>query len=77
MPMILILVQLEKDGPLTLMDENLLVRTTGKIDDAIERTTWVEYRLRSDPDNPRPVHRSVDMYLKTPMVWGFGEAQQF
>ena len=77
MATVLILVQLEKDGELTLMDENLLVKTTGKIDNKIERTTWVEYRLRSDPDNPRPVHRSVDMHLKTPMVWGFGETQSF
>lgn len=75
--MALIEVQLEKDGLLTFMDESELVKTTGKIDNAVERTTWIEYRLKTDPDNPRPIHRSVDMYLKTPMVWGFGETQKF
>ena len=72
-----ILVQLIPDGLLTFMDESELVKTVGKIDNNIERTTWIEYRLRSDPDNSRPVHRSVDMHLKTPMVWGLGEAQSF
>ena len=72
-----ILVQLEKDGLLTYMDECDLIKTTGKIDNKVERTTWVEYRLKTDPDNPRPVHRSVDMHLKTPMVWGFGETQSW
>ncbi len=68
-----ILVQLEPDGLLTYMDESDLVKTTGIIHDEKEHTTWVEYRLKSDPDADRPVHRSVDMHLKTPMVWGFGE----
>ena len=70
-------VQLKPDGLLTLMDESELIKTTGTIDNKVERTTWVEYRLKSDPDAERPVHRSVDMYLKTPMVWGFGETQSF
>ena len=70
-------VQLQPGGLLTLMDDSELVKTTGKIDNEVERTTWVEYRLKTDPDAERPVHRSVDMYLKTPMVWGFGEAQKF
>ncbi len=72
-----ILVQLEPDGLLTYMDEADLVKTTGVIDDEKERTTWVEYRLKSDPDAERPVHRSVDMHLKTPMVWGLGETANF
>jgi len=68
-----ILVQLKPDGLLTYMDEADLVKTTGIIHDEKERTTWVEYRLKSDPDAERPVHRSVDMKLRTPMVWGLGE----
>lgn len=75
--MAMIEVQLEPDGLLTFMDESELIKTTGKIDNKVERTTWVEYRQKSDPDNPRPVHRSVNMHLKTPMVWGFGETQGF
>jgi hypothetical protein len=71
----MILVQLEEDGLLTYMDESDLIKTTGKIDNEVERTTWVEYRLRSNPTG-RVVHRSVDMHLKTPMVWGFGETQK-
>ena len=70
-------VQLEIDGPLTYMDESELIKTTGTIDNKMERTTWVEYRLKSDPFAIRPVHRSVNMHLKTPMVWGFGETQGF
>lgn len=72
-----ILVQLKPDGLLTLMDEADLIHSTGLVDNAVEFTRWVEYRLKSDPDNPRPVHRSVNMHLKTPMVWGFGAAAQF
>lgn len=73
----LIDVQLEIDGPLIKMDESELIKTIGGIDNKIERTTWVEYRLKSDPLAIRPVHRSVNMYLKTPMVWGFGASQNF
>jgi len=72
----MILVQLQEGGLLTYMDEADLIKTTGIIDDKVERTSWVEYRLKSDP-NGRVVHRSVDMYLKTPMVWGLGESQKF
>lgn len=72
-----ILVQLNPDGLLTYMDDSELVKTTGQIDNEVERTSWVEYRLKSDPDAERAVHRSVDMHLKTPMVWGFGETQKF
>ena len=68
-----ILVQLKPDGLLTYMDESELVKTTGVIDDKVEHTVWVEYRLKSDPDAERPVHRSVNMQLRTPMVWGLGE----
>lgn len=57
-------VQLELDGPITQLDESELVKTTGTIDNEVERTTWIEYRLASDPKAERAVHRSVDMYLK-------------
>jgi hypothetical protein len=72
----MVLVQLEEDGLLTYMDEAELIRTTGVIDNEVEKTTWIEYRLKSNPHG-RVVHRSVDMHLKTPMVWGFGETQRF
>lgn len=62
-------VQLEPDGPITQMDEALLVRSTGGIDNDVECTTWVEYRLKSDPDAQRAVHRSVDMRLKKAAVF--------
>lgn len=61
----LINVQLQVDGPITQMDESELIKATGGIDNEVERTTWIEYRLKSDPENPRAVHRSVDMCLKT------------
>ena len=41
------------------IDDALLERTTGTIDNEIERTTWTEYRL-----NGELVRRDVDMYLK-------------
>ncbi|MEO8007147.1 MAG: hypothetical protein ABI728_01310 [Betaproteobacteria bacterium] len=71
--MSMITVQLQEDGPITEMDEADLVKREGGIDNDDERTTWVEYRLKSDPDAPRAVHRSVNMHLKKPMVWGVGE----
>lgn len=42
-----------------LMDENLLRKETGTIDNDVEHTTWVEYWLEDEL-----VHRSVDMQLK-------------
>jgi hypothetical protein len=51
-----------------LMDESLLVKKTGGIDNDDERTTWVEYRLDGEL-----VHRSAHVTLKkTPAM--FGEA---
>ena len=41
------------------MDESLLVKTEGIIDNDNERTTWVEYRL-----NGELVHRSAHVTLK-------------
>ncbi len=74
MPMIT--VQLEADGPFSEMDERDLVKTVGELDNEVERTTWVEYRLASDP-NGRIVHRSVDMYLKQPAVFASGDIGKF
>ena len=51
-----------------LMDESLLVKTTGGIDNDDERTTWVEYRLGGEL-----VHRSANVTLKK-MPAMFGEA---
>jgi hypothetical protein len=69
----LVNVQLTPDGPITQLDESALVCSRGSVDDANEYTTWVEYRLRSDPQG-RIVHRSVNVNLKKPMVFAEGEA---
>ncbi len=42
-----------------LMDETLLEKKTGLIDNEVERTEWVEYW-----DGDELVHRSVNMHLK-------------
>lgn len=46
-----------------LMDEALLVKSEGEVDNDNEHTTWVEYRLGDEI-----VHRSVHVRLKRPMV---------
>lgn len=65
-----------------LVDESDLHKTTGTIDDDVERTTWVEYCERAcegpahttgTGDAPgvfcaRHIHRSVDMRLKKNVV---------
>lgn len=50
------------------MDESLLEKKEGFIDDDNEYTTWVEYWM-----NGELVHRSVHVRLKKP-VSAFGEA---
>ena len=60
-------VQLSVDSEITQIDERELVKRTGEIDNDVEYTTWIEYRLASDP-NGRVVHRSVNMILKMPAV---------
>jgi hypothetical protein len=45
-----------------LMDEKLLEKKTGIIDNENEKTTWVEYWLEDEL-----VHRSVHMALKKPV----------
>ena len=73
----LINVQLIEGGPITQLDEDLLVKREGLIDNEIERTTWIEYRLRSDPDAERAIHRSVHVTLKRPTVTSEGEIGRF
>ena len=45
------------------IDEALLERTDGELDNANEHTTWVEYRY-----NGEIVRRDVHVTLKRPMV---------
>ncbi len=49
------------DGPLETVDDSLLVRMDGGVDNDHECTTWVEYRF---PGEDRIVHRSVHVTLK-------------
>lgn len=72
-----ITVQLTPDAPITEIDESLLVKSVGGFEDENERTTWVEYRLASDPHAERAVHRSVDMVLKKPVVFGAAAVNGF
>lgn len=52
------------------MDDALLEKKTGSVDNDNEFTTWVEYRL---PGTDEIVHRSAHVTLKKPVV-AFGEA---
>jgi len=45
------------------MDENLLTKRTGNIDNDNENTSWVEYWL-----NEELMHRSVHVSLKQPII---------
>ena len=53
------------------MDESLLEKREGSIDDDIETTTWVEYWLEGEL-----VHRSAHVTLKQPVNFG-GETAAF
>ena len=53
------------------MDDSLLVRKDGSLDNDIEYTTWTEYYL-----NDELVHRSVHVTLKTSPAL-FAEAAEF
>jgi len=57
----LITVQLEEGGPISIMDESLLIKSEGVVDNENEFTTWVEYRL---PGQDRIIHRSAHVTLK-------------
>jgi hypothetical protein len=52
------------------MDESLLEKKEGFVDNENEHTDWVEYRK---PGNDEIVHRSVHVRLKT-NVFAMGEA---
>jgi len=52
------------------MEESLLEKREGSVDDENEHTTWVEYWLGGEL-----VHRSAHVTLK--QVVGFGEAASF
>lgn len=54
------------------MDDSLLEKKEGEIDNENENTKWVEYWL-----NGELVHRSVDMVLKRATVAGFPVAATF
>lgn len=45
------------------MDDSLLEKREGVVDNDNEHTTWVEYRLKGQPDSPA-IHRSVHVTLK-------------
>jgi hypothetical protein len=53
------------------MDDSLLEKREGSIDNEIEMTTWVEYWLDGEL-----VHRSAHVRLKQPVNFG-GEAAAF
>lgn len=48
-----------EDSPREMIEESLLEKTTGELDDDNEYTTWIEWRL----DN-KIVKRSADVKLK-------------
>lgn len=50
------------------MEESLLEKREGAIDNDNEHTTWVEYW-----DKGELVHRSVHVSLKKPAVWSIPE----
>jgi hypothetical protein len=52
------------------MEESLLEKREGVVDNANEFTTWIEYRL---PGSDEIIHRSAHVTLKT-TVSAFGEA---
>lgn len=62
----MITVQLTEGGPITEMDERLLVKRTGVVDNNHEHTEWVEYWWPGATD--RAVHRSVHVHLKQGLV---------
>ena len=53
------------------MDDSLLVKQEGSLDNDNETTTWVEYWLEGEL-----VHRSVHVQLKRAVV-SFGETDSF
>ncbi len=54
------------------IDDSLLVKREGTVDNDNELTTWVEYWLDEEL-----VHRSAHVTLKKPPVFAGGEAASF
>lgn len=54
------------------MDESLLEKREGTVDNNNELTTWVEYWLEGEL-----VHRSAQVTLKTPATFAGGETASF
>ena len=52
------------------MDDSLLDKLEGKVDNDVETTTWVEYRK---PGSDEIVHRSVHVTLKEIPVFSSAE----
>ena len=72
-----VLIQEREDSLiLTYRDDSELIRSEQKFEDDREITRAVEYRLKTDPDNPRAVHRSVHVHLKQGL-FGAGFAAAF
>lgn len=69
----MITVQLLENGPITEMDETLLEKLEGVVDNENEHTTWIEFRL---PGQERIIHRSAHVILKKPVL-AFGELERF
>lgn len=69
---------LREEGVEDDVDESLLVKTEGVVDNDNERTTWVEYRF---PGSETIVHRSVHVTIKQwpeglgAAIGGFGQAE--
>ena len=86
----MIAVQLERNSPITQMDERGLQKIEGLLDNENERTTWVEYCLincegaahrTSVAESAsffcsKHVHRSAHVTLKKPIA-AFGEIESF
>jgi len=50
------------------IDEAELDKHEGSLDNAIEYTVWTEYRLKGDGLDTPPIHRSVHVTLKEPII---------
>lgn len=58
------------------LDEALLTKTTGSLDNEDERTTWEEWRVTDDPTQ-EIVKRNVHVTLKKASVFAISEAGNF
>lgn len=58
-------IEVEIDGVRKQMEESLLEKSTGGIDNENEHTTWVEWRL-----DGKIVKRSVNVHLNRNVLFG-------